>query len=228
MSAQVVDIIDSFIAGLDYSLKIISAVWDSPTNVTTFTVNRMLFAREKVKVDVDSDIVPILEANYVAKTIKLQGDLTGAVSLKLVRPFFIHGTPYAVNQTLNKTKSQDKYPLIFLLEIIREQIPSEQDSMFSSIPTVRLFFLDERNKDWTTDQIYENVVNSQREYCNFVLDAMLKGKIFGRPSDIEIVSFAKFGEYIDLKGSLNSIFDAVLSGVELKLTLPIKKQCNCC
>lgn len=216
------NVIESFINSLDYSLKILSVSYDSPSNITSIEVADKLYAREYLNVLIDS--VPNKILSVTGNVLTFSGEII-PTTISLIPPYFAHGTPYAVNVELDR---HIEYPLVYLLEIVREEIPSDLDSRFETIPTLRLFFLDEANfKDWDTDELYSNVVALQRDYCNFVLKNIKKSKVFGLPTNIEITSFAKFGVYQNEKGVLNSLFNKQLSGVELRIDLPIVKRFSC-
>ena len=91
-----------------------------------------------------------------------------------------------------------------------------------------LFFLDVANyADWDTDQHYSNVIIPQSKLCDYFLANIRKyqGRIIGDRGGTQILH-AKFGEYRDLKGHVNSIFNDRLSGVELSIDLLFKTK-NC-
>jgi hypothetical protein len=220
----VVDVIESFIENLNYNLKIKNFIYDSILNTTIFYVDNYLYARDSLILLIDTNEVKIRSVDYKIKTITVEGDYSTFTNVAIKAPYFLHGTPYATNKKLNKVTN---YPLVYLLEIIKEQIPTNPDSAFETIPTIRLFFLDEANfSSWDTNQLYSNVVTPQRNYCDFVLNEIKKSKLFGTPTNAEITSYAKFGQYVDNKGVVNSIFDKTLSGVELKIDLPIVRNCK--
>jgi len=218
----VVDVLEDFINGLNYQLDIVLVEYNITTDITTVTVRDTLYARERLIVLVNDIETMIVSVDYTDNKIEFQGEIV-VTKIVLQTPFYIHGTPYAVNKQLDR---EVQYPFVYLLEILRETIPSELDSKFETIPTLRLFFLDEANfQDWDTDELYSNVVVPQRRYCDFFLKEIRKAfNKFGLPTNIEITSFAKFGEYVSEKGILNSYFNKTLSGVELRLDLPISKQ----
>jgi hypothetical protein len=221
----VVDVIEQFIENLNYEIKILNISYDNITNITTFYVSNYLYVRDDLSLIIDNtNEEKIRSVDYTLKTIMVDNDYTTAKNLKITPPYFLHGTPYATNKELNKLT---KYPIVYLLEILKEQIPTNVDSAFETIPTVRLFFLDEANfKSWDTNQLYSNVVTPQRNFCDYVFANIKNSKLFGLPSNVEITSYAKFGQYLDNKGSVNSLFDKTLSGVELKIDLPIFKKCK--
>jgi hypothetical protein len=204
-------------------------VYNSTLDETSFVVKNYLFAREELILIITDTLnvttnVKIKAVNFSTKTIIVEGDYTSYSNIKLDAPFFVHGTPYATNKKLDK---EVQYPIVYLLEIIKEQIPTNRDSKFESIPTLRLFFLDEANfNDWDTDKLYSDVVTPQRNYTDYVLSNIKNSKIFGLPTNVEITTYAKFGQFFDNKGVLNSIFNKTLSGVEMRLDLPIIKKCN--
>lgn len=226
----VANVLDTFIDSLDYSLKIVSVSYDSPNNITSFVVNRLLYLRDFSKILVDSVEYSVINVNYSNKSFDIIGNFQLATTLSVKKPYYTHGTPYMANVKLDSAGKVREltYPIVYLLEVLRESIPSNIDSSIATIPDIRLFFLDESNfKDNDTDGLYSKWVVGQRDFCDFVLASIRKSKLFDYPTQIEIYTFAKFGQYVTDKGSISSVFDKELSGVELRMSLPIRKICDC-
>lgn len=197
---------------------------------TRFWLEEYLFEKVGLKIKVPSEVGNLEReilrlGQYHEVYVDVRGEFPDAEYIILPDIFFTHGTPYAVNKELDNRVS---YPIVYLLEIINEEIPSNLDSRFSSIPIVRLFFLDEANfMDWDTNELYSNVVEPQNVFATYVLEKIKESKRFGMPSQITKTAFPKFGVYTNNKGVENSLFNKTLSGVELRMVLPIVKPSTC-
>jgi len=225
-----IKVLEEYINTFNYLIKG-EPVYDLLNDRTIYTFckeNDLLFARARLKVTINSTQVEIFEVDHDDNTLTVLGDTANFKEILLPKPFFIHGTPYAVNKKLDLMKNSHSYPIIYLMEIVEENIP-QLDSAFSTIPKFRIFFLDEANfKDFDTEQLYSSTVLPQRIFCEEFYERTRRSKLFGLATNIKIVAYAKFGEYFNDKGVLNSIFNKNLSGVELKIDLPIRKNSSCC
>jgi hypothetical protein len=222
---MIVDVLSSFIANVDCTLKIKAQTFSANPDTVTLYVENTLFARQGTMINFDGIADwPIDSVNHSDNSIVVLTNNAPA-TVSLTPPAFVHGTPYSINQQLDKEVS---YPFVYLLEVIRERIP-EVDSRFATIPTLRLFFLDEANfRDWDSEELYSLAVTPQRIWCDYVLAKIRTSfRTFGSPANIEITSFSKFGQYTDSKGAVNSLFNKTLSGVELRMDLPFVAD-KCC
>lgn len=246
----VVDVIEDFLNSLSLNLKTLSFFYDKASGKTSVVVDNYLFARDALDVAVNATFSDnstttldskIKSVDTATSTIVIEVDFftlanpapfdpavdeeitLKSIGIELPRPMFRHGTPYAVNNEIDRDIS---YPLVYLLEILKERLPSSRDSAYETTPTIRLFFLDEsdfRNLD--TDALYSNVVVHQRNWMDYFLKKLRdERRLFDLPSAIEVYTFAKFGQYANNKGMINSIFNKELSGVELRMDLPIRRK----
>lgn len=151
--------------------------------------------------------------------------LTGTTFLP--PPFFQTGTKLAANVEWTKvlTSLIDKTPLIWLLEIIREQKFGRGD-VREFETNLRIFFLDETDPtQYVTEDNRREIVEPMESLAESFLDVIRANKKFKRIDEYTIVSFSRFGVETD-QGVIQNILDANLSGVELQLTL-IKYKTNC-
>lgn len=153
--------------------------------------------------------------------------LTGTTFLPT--PFFQTGTKLAANMEWTKvlTDLTQKTPLIWLLEIIREQKFGRGDSReFES--DLRVFFLDETDPtQFLTQDHRREVVEPMEQLAESFLDVIRLNRVFKTLVDYQITSFSRFGVETD-QGVIQNILDANLSGVELQFTLTkYKENCKC-
>lgn len=151
--------------------------------------------------------------------------LTGTTFLP--PPFFQPGTKLAANVEWTKvlTNIIAKTPLIWLLEIIREQKFGRGD-VREFETDLRIFFLDETDPtQYLTEDNRREIVEPMENLAESFLDVIRANKNFKRIDEYTIVTFSRFGVETD-QGVVQNILDANLSGVELQLTL-IKYKTNC-
>lgn len=226
MSTQIVDIIDTFLSGLDFSQEILSHS-DDGTN-TTIEVANLFHSRAKLTIDIDGSdytIVSVTEPD----TIVVSGVIADPLVATIQSLFYFHGTPYATNSHLSAIRDwRNKVPFAYLLEIIRERVFGEADSVNEREADIRLFLLDDANfEDWTTDEHYSKRINGLRRTSDFIVQELGSSSLFNDINFVDVISHAKFGVYVDNKGHENSVFDEQLSGVEMRFTLPVIKNLKC-
>ena len=152
--------------------------------------------------------------------------LTGTTFLP--NPFFQTGTKLAANMEWTKvlTDLTQKTPLIWLLEIIREQKFGRGD-VREFETELRVFFLDETDPtQFVTQDNRQQIVEPMENLAESFLDVIRSKRVFKTLVDYRIVSFSRFGVETD-QGVIQNILDANLSGVELRFTLTKYKETNC-
>lgn len=218
----VVDEIETFINGLDLSSPILSAVIGA---TSVLTVENVYHARVGLNCIIDGFEFEIISVNYDANTVEVNGTPVTYILFEMPVPFYFHGTPYATNAHISRLQDSQKVPMIYLLEIIREQLQVE-DSSIETIADLRLFFLDVANfQDWTTDQHYSNVIRPMRNLLDAFIDQARNSPLFGELPALQVITHVKFGVYQDSKGHLNSLFNDRLSGIELNGSFPFYNKC---
>lgn len=144
-------------------------------------------------------------------------------------PYFITGTPMSANRewTIVTNDVTAKTPIVWYLDFIRfKQFGRESTIEFES--ELRIFFLDETDvRNYYTKDHRDNVVRPMTELVNGFIESVHGNRIFKRIDDFEILTFSRFGVEKE-NGMFQSILDADLSGVELRLTLvKYKENCKC-
>ena len=165
-----------------------------------------------------------LEVNQISTPLTPLSGLTF-----LPTPFFQTGTKLAANMEWTKalTDLTKKTPLIWLLEIIREQKFGRGD-VREFETDLRVFFLDETDPtQFLTQDHRREVVEPMEQLAESFLDVIRGQRVFKTLSDYRIISFSRFGVETD-QGVIQNILDANLSGVELQFTLTkYKENCKC-
>lgn len=221
------DIIETFLNSLDFGGRVLTITNDG-TN-TTIGADSILYARQGLEVSIDGTPYQILTADYSTNTFTVSGVIPTAVVWQLDRPIFLHGTPYLTNTHFTRAKqAQERMtPLIYLLEIINRR---DQGRQFDTEEAdLLMFFLDDADAgNWLTDDHYSEVIIPMDNLAEFVQANMQDYSRFVGDFETQKVDHVNFGQYVNLKGHLQSIFDAKLSGVERRFnSLPIFKDCCC-
>ena len=219
-----VDILEDFVSSLDLSGQVITSTTDG-TN-TTIVVVKTYHARKKMVLDIDGmgyEIVSVIDNT----SIEVVGVIADPTKYTVPNPFYFHGTPMLTNAHINGAKEKDKYPMVYLYEILREK-DKRKNSRIVRESDLRLFFLDSANfGEWTTDDHYskrllglnnlvDEFIQAAREYgCCFYL----------YETDFSRINHVNWGTWRDNAGHEKKLFDDELTGVELSFTLPLK-ECN--
>lgn len=153
--------------------------------------------------------------------------LEGIISIG--EPYFITGTKMSANRewTIVTNDVTAKTPIVWYLDFIRfKQFGRESTIEFES--EIRIFFLDETDvRNYYTQDHRDNVVRPMTELVNGFIESVHANRVFKRIEDFEILTFSRFGVEKE-NGMFQSILDADLSGVELRLTLvKYKENCKC-
>lgn len=222
--ALTVDLIDTFISGLSLTGSVLSHS-DDGTN-TTLVLDNPYHIRFNMSLDVDGTDYTVVSVDHSTNTVIVSGVIADPVSFTVPNPFYFHGTPYATNAQIAYLDDSSKVPMIYLMEILREDIQSS-DSSIERTAELRLFFLDVANfQDWTTDQHYSKVITGLDNLVQkFILELKESNLFYTFDTSFRQINHVKFGQFQDLKGHIQSLFNDHLSGIELNFTLFIRKSC---
>ena len=218
---------DFFESTLDLSGEVVSAVYNNPN--TLVTVCDIFHLREGMAVLLDAVEYVVLSVDQENNTFTVAGDLSASEYYEVPNPFYFWGTPLQAQAELSNTAPVDKYPFVYLKEIIREK---NFDSFSSLVreSDVRLFFLDEMNKqDWHTREMYSNVLVGLNKLADAVISQLrADGNFYMEKTTFERVNHADFGlKIVTNKGHIEALFADNLSGVELVFSLPVRDCCTC-
>ena len=169
--------------------------------------------------------------SIVGTLITLKGGSTITTSGTFAFPevFFFHGTPIMVGSELNNIRdSEAKTPFIYLYEVLEDEFIEEVGSSIERNSNLRLFFLDQANfKDWDTEHHYsEAIVPMNKLSAEFIHFLKTNGNI-GLFPNFSLIYHANFTIKYTTNGHETRLFNDELSGVELKINLPIKKSFVC-
>lgn len=230
------DIFDIFkteiVDRIDNTVKVLTV-----TNVaTTFTVtlcNNKWVRVGQYLTDADNKqwrITEISEAGVITCT-KPTGanDIVKRDILTIKEPVPLYGTNKTANADYIKLSNDSrlKLPLVWIVENVTE----EEYGLMQSLERrsdIRVYFLDDNNpKQYATLDYRRNVVTPMLGLKDSFIDAVKGNRLFDTLDSWRIRPITRLGNE-DEKGVFENILSENLSGVELRITLPIfKLNCNC-
>lgn len=168
------------------------------------------------------------------KSITVQGLIPSIEKeFELKNPFFIHGTPTQSNierdlLRKNGKKHDELTPLVYLFEPIREDFNNELDSIEREV-SIRFAVLNNFKKNQFTNDIYNYSVYAMRSYAEQLIEVIKKDvvQVDRETLNYNIISYTKYGQFIDRSGSKKNIFNEELAGVEINLKISLKSSQKC-
>lgn len=226
MSSPVNKILDQFISNIDFSQSVITAEFDGTS--TNITVSDTFHLRNFMDITID-DIENVLVNNVIDNVINVTGDYSAATTIIIPKPFFFFGTPKQTNILLQEIQSKNKMPLIYLYQILQEKRIKTPNSSVDTEAIIQLFFLDNSSIEWSTELHYDNVIDRMRSLFYYIEDNIFKSTLFESDliDDVTLIDHANFGKFIKDEGYDGSIFDENMSGVEMRIKLPISNYTQC-
>jgi hypothetical protein len=155
-------------------------------------------------------------------------DIVKRQILDVKSPIWLFGTHISANnEYLQKgVDSRLKLPIIWLVENIGEE-EYDQTSNIERRSDIRVFFLDDNNPEQFDNVDYrQKVVSPMIALKDEFLRVINSNVLFENYGSCRTRPITRFGNE-DEKGSFENILDENLSGVELRITLPINKSGNC-
>jgi len=149
---------------------------------------------------------------------------------------FFHGT---VPMADVEIKRACDLPICYLYELFTQQHGTIEDVNAYIAQRLRFFFMDDYPQDnnWLTDDHYQNVIYPMQNFAFFFI-SNLKANVkkvdenylnFNR---YDLINRVKTGVFKGTKGNEKSTFSRNLSGVELVISVAVKKDddcgCLCC
>jgi hypothetical protein len=217
---------------IDLNVKVITANTSSGgTQVVTLCNNKWIRVGQNLTDSGDNlwIITAIATNGDVTLTVPSgESDLVRDAILTIKHPQWLFGTHWSANNeyTLKGNDSRVKLPLIWLVENVEEteygiRSSKERDSR------VRIYFLDDNNPTQYLNADYRlNVVSPMIALKDEVIRVIKDNLLFGVLESWQTRPLTRFGNEEE-KGYFENILDENLSGVELRITLPINKKKNC-
>ena len=223
---ETIDIVKDIVSNMNLQLNIKTV--SSEDNLHTITVcNTYYLAKDNI-IEIDSNSFTIV--SVIDSEIVLSGDVAPTVGkFTIANPFFFHGTITQTNNELSQiTDCFEKYPAIYLRRTFVENW--SRTSEIEREAQLTLYFLTQANfEQWQTENFDEYAIKPMRKLCYSFIDKINNNRQLHKSNDWSITDNIKFATFVTDKGYENQKFNDTLSGVQLDITLKIKKnyKCNC-
>jgi len=223
-----VDFIDDIVSSMTPTINIDSVV-NNGDGTQTITTCDTYWIRKYLVVTINS-------VNYQVSAFVKDTSITIPVSplvtvtsFVLQAPYYFHGSPMDVNTEHVKIKdSENKYPLIYLVEVLTDNHYDELDSRDKDM-NLRMFFLDSFNsKNDEVNGHFINVIKPLNASLDYFVE-LLKASALTLPFSYNVTNRVKVGVYTANKGNESKIFNDPLDGVEFVGTVTVRKsnECKC-
>lgn len=227
---ETVDIIREVVESIDNTF-IVKAITDNLDRTYTLTTDNTLHLQEGFPLNIGAngyDIVTIVKD----VSITISGSvLPVLMSFDIYLPVYYHGTVIRVIAEMATDGSNvfEKTPFIYLREILKDKNNSKYNqSPIGKTTALQILILSGcKPEDWETTDHYEKAIRPMRNLTDRLIDAIYKDARISKFEYYETINHVNFGVYVD-KGHTKSIFVDKLSGVELNIELPFKKQLPAC
>lgn len=226
-TSPTVDIIDDIVSALLFNFETTS-VTNNLDGTYTLTACDTYYLQAGFNVEINSISYPIV--SVVRNTnIVVSGTVEPPLAdFAIYEPHFYHGTPNQVSNELTEIPiSSDKTPMVYLSEELEETYFAG-DSAYDREAPCRIFFLTQANfTGWLTEDYHTHAINPMRELATRFVDRCKTSRLIGKiTSDWKITTRQKIA--IVSSGSKKNFTNECLSGVELNITLPIRKGAMAC
>ncbi len=209
---------------------ICQSVIDNGNNTYTFACNRTRWACKGYDISILGNSYTIISVVYNVSITVSGSVLPLALTFDLYAGFFKHGTIRVVaNELLRVPNYKNRLPLTFLHEVVTETVHFDPLDALDSESDVRIFFLTDCDyKNWTQLDGDTLAIAPMRCFANEFIKCLSNSQyIAPLKSTGTIRSYNIFGNADD-NGVNKNIFNEFLSGVELKISIPFLKDCDCC
>ena len=223
---DIIDYLNSVLTAVNKTVTI-TATSNPSACVYTITVDDVKWIQPSIVLSIgNNDYTVSLISGCV---ITLSGSAAIVVSsFTLPTVHFFHGTVKETNITLTKRQfDTQKTPLVYLLEIFSERFNEDVDE-FERVSDLRLFFLTHANFEaWEIDEFYDNSIKPMQRLVQHFIDTLNKQVRVQQIREYELTNLSRFGVYVNNKGFESTLFEDKLSGVELRISLELRKPTDC-
>ena len=221
-----VDFIENIVSQMTPTIEIDSVV-DNGDGTQTISVCDTYWIRKYLTITIDGNNYDV--SSFVKDTsITIPSSpLVTVDSFTLSAPYYFHGTPMQVNNEFLIQKNEaNKYPLIYLVEVVTDSYYDELDAKDKDM-SLRIFFLDSfTNKDDEVDAHYTNVIVPLNASLSHFVE-LLKSDSTTLPFSYQVINRVKVGVYTTNQGNTSQIFEDPLDGVEFVSTVTTMKSNDC-
>jgi hypothetical protein len=234
---NIVDIYRDVIASLATSITV-TDVTDNGGGTWTLEMDDTKWLRPSPQKSLVT-VVDISGTDYIIEsmvrdqsiTIRTTDDLSAVESVGVAAPVYVNGTELAVNQERKAEQfAWNQTPFVWLVEPFVAPENVDRMKVVATTPDLVMLFLDNQNlTDWSTADHYEKVINPMREIIEAFQSKILSmayRPTFQRILNWRTINHVKFGREFK-EGHKHTIIDEATSGIEVRFTVEILKQCDC-
>lgn len=153
-------------------------------------------------------------------------------AFKTAYPFYFHGRFIAIDSELRQIQnSYHKYPIIYLAESFDSTDDIDPKNQVGQTVYCSIFIMDTADyTNYLTEDHYEYVIDRMDVLGTAFVNLLKKNRFiqYDAFSEDDRKRHPKWGLEITNKGAESSLFIDNLSGIELRLTIPIRKAINYC
>ena len=228
-----IDFIGDIVDSIRQGASIISITNTPSTNNYVVVVTDLLDLAVGKMVSIGGVEYQITEINTLTPSFTVSA-LVAPVGTQLntLYPFYIHGRFIAANNELNQIQnSLRKYPLIYLAENYSTRENLDPNLQIGDNVSCSIFIMNSSNyEDFTTEEHYTYTIDAMDSIANSFIDKLKTNQFvqYREFSELERIRHTKWGLEVTNKGTTTNLFDDNLSGVELRLQIPIRKSINHC
>lgn len=197
----------------------------------SFRTCELFHVRPSSIITINGTEYEVVSVDYDKKEITIKSTTIVTGTTYIAPPYFyFHGTPIDTGNVLTTIlDSSQKYPMVYLLEVIKDNFNASKTSVIERESNLNIFFLDEANfNDWDVDQHYSDAIIPMFNLCNAFIDHINLTGYLGVLDNFDIKYHAKFGLQIrEESGHIKNLFNDNTSGVQLTINLPFKRSFTC-
>ncbi|MEB3151460.1 MAG: hypothetical protein VKL60_20890 [Sphaerospermopsis sp.] len=228
MIVETVDIIRDLVASLQLKV-VVDSVADNMDGTYTVTTKCTRHIQSGMSFSVSGvDYVVISFERDVSFTV-LGASTISVSSFLLPAPKFWHGSILETNKTLTGIADMsEKVPMVYLRRPYKDNF-NRDDSAIERDSDVTLYFLCEDNfQQYDIDDRDKECIYPMRSLLYSFVEMLKNNSQIGIIDSFDVENKERFG-VVNSKGVEKALFDTPLSGCELNIIIPIKKnyQCKC-
>lgn len=220
------DILEDVISEMNFDIDVESVV-DNEDGTYTLTVCDVKHLQVGFLQEIDEESYTITSIDYENKEVVVTGAVEPPTGIfEAHNPQFYHGTIIQTNNELSRIVNvSDKTPMIYLYESFDERFNLQKDSAIERVSDVKIFFLTQANfEDWVTDDYYDHALTSMRYLLDNFLYTLDRNSEIGRIDTYDARNHTKFGLFVTDKGYELNYFNDQLAGIELNISIPVKRD----
>lgn len=227
-----IDIIRDIVQSLSFDIPVESIVDNGDGTYDINVCNTYHQSANNCTIQLDSKNYSVTGVETDKKIVIKEVDPgSGAPSITvypLAAPKFFHGTLFDTNNELIKiTKTSEKLPMVYLFEKFQENKDRDRASIIDRTAVLRLFCMDNaKYGQWNTGDHYNNVIDSMANLVKELDEAFIDSSEIGKYDAFTTVNWVNLG--VDTSnGQPERTIEDFLSGVEMRISLPILIETDC-